>query len=79
MRLFIVAFAIVVLGCGTTDRTLPKVKEVGYWGEQSSSGKSLKWTCTDSLTFQDTCGKQHETKHTDGNWLVTIWDLLKRI
>ena len=79
MRIFIVAIAIVVLGCGTTDPTAPKGKEVGYWGEQSSSGKSLKWTCTNSQTFQDTCSKQRETKHTDENWLDAIWDLLKRI
>ena len=79
MRIFIVAIALVVLGCGTTDPTAPKEKEVGYWGEQSSSGKSLKWTCTNSLTFQDTCSKQNETKHTDENWLDAIWDLLKRI
>ena len=79
MRIFIVAIALVVLGCGTTDPTAPKEKNVGYWGEQSSSGKSLKWTCTNSLTFQDTCSKQNETKHTDENWLDAIWDLLKRI
>ena len=79
MKIFIVAIALVVLGCGTTDPTAPKEKEVGYWGEQSSSGKSLKWTCTNSLTFQDTCSKQNETKHTDENWLDAIWDLLKRI
>ena len=79
MRIFIVAIALLVLGCGTTDPTIPKEKEVGYWGEQSSSGKSLKWTCTNSLTFQDTCSKQNETKHTDENWLDAIWDLLKRI
>jgi hypothetical protein len=79
MRIFIVAIALVVLGCGTTDPTAQKEKEVGYWGEQSSSGKSLKWTCTNSLTFQDTCSKQRETKHTDENWLDAICDLLKRI
>ena len=79
MRIFIVAIALVVLGCGTTDPTAPKEKKVGYWGEQSSSGKSLKWTCTNALTFQDTCSKQNETKHTDENWLDAIWDLLKRI
>ena len=79
MRIFIVAVALVVLGCGTTDPTGPKEKEVGYWGEQSSSGKSLKWTCTNSLTFQDTCNNQHETKHIDENLLDNIWNLLKRI
>ena len=78
MRIFIVAIALVVLGCGTTDPTAPKEKDVGYWGEDSSSGKSLKWTCTNSLTFQDTCSKI-PTKHTDENWLDAIWDLLKRI
>ena len=64
---------------GNKIHVFEKEKEVGYWGEQSSSGKSLKWTCTNSLTFQDTCSKQRETKHTDENWLDAIWDLLKRI
>jgi hypothetical protein len=78
MRIFIVAIALVVLGCGTIDPTVLKEKQVGYWGEQSSSGKSLKWTCTNSQTFQDTC-KQQDTKNSTANWFDAIWDLLKRI
>ena len=78
MRIFIVAIALVVLGCGTTDPTAPKEKKVGYWGEQSSSGNARSWTCTNSQTFQDTC-KQKETINTDENWWDAIWDFLKRI
>ena len=78
MRIFIVAIALVVLGCGTTDPTAPKEKKVGYWGEQSSSGNARSWRCTNSQTFQDTC-KQQEVKNTDENWWDTIWDFLKRI
>ena len=78
MRIFIVAIALVVLGCGTIDPTVLEEKQLGHWGDQSSSGKSLKWTCTDSQTFQDTC-KQKNTKNSPTNWFESIWDFLKRI
>ena len=78
MRIFIVAIALGFLGCGTIDPTLLEEKQVGHWGDQSSSGKSLKWTCTDSQTFQDTC-KQKITKNSSVNWFDSIWDFLKRI
>ena len=78
MRVFIVAIALVVLGCGSIDPTLLEEKQVGHWGDQSSAGKSLKWTCTDSNTFQDTC-KQKDTKNSPANWFDSIWDFLKRI
>ena len=78
MRILIIVITILVLGCGTTDPTAPKEKKVGYWGEESSSGKSLKWTCTDSQTFQDTC-KQKDIKNSSANWFDSIWEFLKRI
>ena len=78
MRILSVAIALVVLGCGTINPTLIEEKQVGHWGDQSSSGESLTWTCTDSLTFQDTC-KQKNIKNSPANWFDSVWDFLKRI
>ena len=78
MRIFTLVIALVVLGCGTINPTLLEEKQVGHWGDQSSSGKSLKWTCTNSQTFQDTC-KQKDTINSSANWFDSIWDFLKRI
>ena len=61
--------------CGHIE---PKGKELGYWGFKSSSGRSLKWNCTDSLTFQDTCNRQDTSKN-DENWMGAIWGFLKQI
>ena len=78
MKICFVAITILVLGCGTTDSIDPKGKELGYWGFKSSSGRTLKWNCTDSLTFQDTCNRQ-DTSSNDENWMDAIWGFLKQI
>ena len=78
MKIFFVAISLLVLGCGTTDSIEPKGKELGYWGFKSSSGRTLKWNCTDSLTFQDTCNRQDTSKN-DENWMGAIWGFLKQI
>ena len=78
MRIFILAITLLVLGCGTTDSIALKEKEVGYWGDKSSSGKSLKWNCTNSTTFQDTC-KEQGGKNINENWIDAIWEFLKRV
>ena len=78
MRIFILAITLLVLGCGTTDSIVLKEKEVGYWGDKSSSGKSLKWNCTNSITFQDTC-KEQGRKNINENWIDAIWHFLKSV
>ena len=80
MRIIIIVFALVLVGCGITGKT-SQDKHVGSFYDFKTPGTPMEWTCASSQTNRDDCSaaKPRDPNNTDENWVDTILNLLKRI
>ena len=80
MRIFIILFSLVVIGCGITGQT-SKEKHIGSFYDFKTPGTPMEWTCASSQTNRGDCSasQPRDPNNSDENWVDTILNLLKRI
>ena len=76
MKIFILAIALLVVGCGTTGPTSQN-KHLGSWYDFKTPGTPMQWSCTSSKTSQNDCSATNP-KDTDENWMETFMKFLKQ-